>query len=79
MDEDQVFPWHSKSSSLGSVAQGDEVTQWDHGGVQEPFTAPHTGQRPPSPLLPGLPPRLPLTSPRRSQELFWELQSHWRN
>jgi len=61
------------------MAQGAKVTHVDRGGVQEPLAAPHAGQRPPSPLLLGLPPRLPLTSPRRSQELFWELQSHWRN
>lgn len=82
-DEDQVSLQHPCGTAHLAPSRawpgGVKVTQWDRGGVQEPFTAPHARQRPPSPLLPGLPPRLPLTSPRRSQQLFWELQSHWRN
>lgn len=83
MDEDRVSLQHPCGTAHLAPSRawpgGVKVTQWDRGGVQEPFTAPHARQRPPSLLLPGLPPRLPLTSPRRSQQLFWELQSHWRN
>lgn len=42
-----------RALSLGSVTQGATVTRQDHGGVPEPFTAPHPGQRLPSPLLAG--------------------------
>lgn len=46
------------------------------GWVQEALTAP---QRPPFPPAAGPAAAAPADVTRRSQQLFWELQSHWRN